>query len=226
MLERLRARRASTSTSRTYAAPPTAPRRPGARTSPTRWSRSAWCRTATRRSGSYLSPGRPAYVNRYAAPLVEMIRIVERGRGGGRARPPVGPARPRTPAGEATRRARAGSGWPGIEVDHQDHTPADRRAAARDRPAASAWWSPAPATTTASEARSRARLQHHRARGVRAAARPRRGRAPPARARRHARCVVRRRLLRGRATGSAAAAPFGISREAAAIALYCADGIE
>ena len=25
----------------------------------------------------YLSPGRPAYVNRYAAPLVEMIRIVD-----------------------------------------------------------------------------------------------------------------------------------------------------
>ena len=51
MLERLRALGIDVDT-RTYAAPPTARRRPAARTWPTRWSRWAWCRTATRRSGS------------------------------------------------------------------------------------------------------------------------------------------------------------------------------
>ena len=73
----------------------------------------------------YLSPGRPAYVNRYAAPLVEMIRIVDEaggvtvlahpwGRHGADSMPEVGITE------------LAGLGLSGLEVDHQDHTPADR----------------------------------------------------------------------------------------------------
>ena len=82
----------------------------------------------------YLSPGRPGFVNRYAAPLVEMLRVVE-GAGGvsvlahpwGRHGPEAMP--------ESALVELAGLGLAGIEVDHQDHTPADRerlRTLARD----------------------------------------------------------------------------------------------
>lgn len=73
----------------------------------------------------YLNPGRPAHVNRYAAPLVEMIRVVDEaggvsvlahawGRHGREAMP------------EPAIAELAGLGLAGVEVDHQDHTAADR----------------------------------------------------------------------------------------------------
>ena len=73
----------------------------------------------------YLSPGRPAYVNRYAAPLVEMIRIVEEAGGVAVLAHPWGrhgaDSMPESAITEL-----AGLGLAGLEVDHQDHTPADR----------------------------------------------------------------------------------------------------
>jgi predicted metal-dependent phosphoesterase TrpH len=78
--------------------------------------------TAFRR---YLNPGRPAYVNWYAPPLVEMIRIVDEAGGvcvlahpWGRHGPDAMP--------ESAITELAGLGLGGLEVDHQDHTPADR----------------------------------------------------------------------------------------------------
>jgi predicted metal-dependent phosphoesterase TrpH len=73
----------------------------------------------------YLNPGRPAYVDRYAAPLVEMIGIIGAAGGvtvlahpWGRHGPESLPERGITEL--------AGLGLAGLEVDHQDHTPADR----------------------------------------------------------------------------------------------------
>jgi len=74
----------------------------------------------------YLSSGRPAYVGRYAAPLVSMIRIVAAAGGAtviahpwgrsGRGRPDQADLGPLVEAGLA-----------GLEVDHQDHGPVERR---------------------------------------------------------------------------------------------------
>jgi 3',5'-nucleoside bisphosphate phosphatase len=82
----------------------------------------------------YLKPGRPAYVNRYAAPLVEMVRVVQEAGGVTVLAHPWGrhgpDAMPRDAIAEL-----AGLGLAGLEVDHQDHRPADRealRAIARD----------------------------------------------------------------------------------------------
>jgi 3',5'-nucleoside bisphosphate phosphatase len=72
-----------------------------------------------------LNPGRPGYANRYAAPLEEMIPLVVDaggvtviahpwGRSGRSALPPAAFAELRD------------LGLAGIEVDHQDHSPADR----------------------------------------------------------------------------------------------------
>ncbi|KRF13998.1 metal-dependent phosphoesterase [Nocardioides sp. Soil797] len=76
-----------------------------------------------------LSPGRPAYVNRYAAPLVEMIRIL--GEAGGVA-VLAHPWGRHAPSGMTVDDI-AGLqevGLIGLEVDHQDHDPEARRALA------------------------------------------------------------------------------------------------
>ena len=75
----------------------------------------------------YLSPGRPGYVDRYAAPLVEMIRIVDEAGGVTVVAHPWGRHGREFPD-EETFDQLAGLGLAGIEVDHQDH---DR--GARDR---------------------------------------------------------------------------------------------
>jgi len=75
----------------------------------------------------YLSPGRPAYVDRYAAPLVEMLRIVAEAGGVSVVAHPWGRHGRELPD-EATFDQLAGLGLAGIEVDHQDHD-----LAARDR---------------------------------------------------------------------------------------------
>ena len=87
--------------------------------------------TAFRR---FLNPGRPAYVNRYAAPLVEMVRIVDEAGGVSVLAHPWGrhgaDAMPERAIAEL-----AGLGLAGLEVDHQDHAPDDRtrlRAIARE----------------------------------------------------------------------------------------------
>lgn len=82
----------------------------------------------------YLNPGRPAYVDRYAAPLVDVLAAV-RGAGGvsvlahawGRRREEVPDA--------ADLAALAAAGLGGLEVDHQEHDAGQRerlRAIARD----------------------------------------------------------------------------------------------
>ena len=109
----------------------------------------AWCADRDEAFARYLSPGRPAYVDRYAAPLDEMIAHRRRGRGRDRDRAPVGPARPRATPDEAALAGLAGLGLAGIEVDHQDHDAAEPASGCARSPATSAWSSPAPATTTA-----------------------------------------------------------------------------
>jgi 3',5'-nucleoside bisphosphate phosphatase len=78
--------------------------------------------TAFRR---YLNPGRAAYVDRYAAPLVEMIRIIGEAGGVTVLAHPWGRHGPES-LPESAITELAGLGLAGLEVDHQDHTPADR----------------------------------------------------------------------------------------------------
>jgi predicted metal-dependent phosphoesterase TrpH len=73
----------------------------------------------------YLKPGRPAYVNRYAPALVEMVRIVEEAGGVSVLAHPWGRHGPESMT-EASITELAGVGLAGLEVDHQDHTPAER----------------------------------------------------------------------------------------------------
>jgi predicted metal-dependent phosphoesterase TrpH len=73
----------------------------------------------------YLSPGRPAYVNRYAAPLVEMVRVVDEAGGVSVIAHPWGRHGPESMTQSALTQL-AGLGLAGIEVDHQDHTPEQR----------------------------------------------------------------------------------------------------
>ena len=87
--------------------------------------------TAFRR---FLSPGRPAYVNRYAAPLVEMVRVVDEAGGVTVLAHPWGRHGPDSMPESAIAEL-AGLGLAGLEVDHQDHSLQDRdrlRAIARD----------------------------------------------------------------------------------------------
>jgi predicted metal-dependent phosphoesterase TrpH len=73
----------------------------------------------------YLNPGRPAYVNRYAPTLVEMVRIVEAAGGATVLAHPWGRHGPEAmPEGSIAELAALGLG--GLEVDHQDHTPEER----------------------------------------------------------------------------------------------------
>lgn len=78
--------------------------------------------TAFRR---YLNPGRPAYVNRYAAPLVDMVRIVGEAGGVTVLAHPWGRHGPDAMP-ERSIAELAGLGLAGLEVDHQDHRPDDR----------------------------------------------------------------------------------------------------
>jgi predicted metal-dependent phosphoesterase TrpH len=73
----------------------------------------------------YLKPGRPAYVNRYAPALVEMVRIVDEAGGVSVLAHPWGRHGPESMT-EASITELAGLGLAGLEVDHQDHTPAER----------------------------------------------------------------------------------------------------
>jgi len=68
----------------------------------------------------YLSAGRPAYANRYATPLEEMLRIVDAAGGVSVIAHPWG-RHGRQEPDEATLAALAEAGLSGIEVDHQDH---------------------------------------------------------------------------------------------------------
>lgn len=74
----------------------------------------------------YLNPGRPAYVNRYAAPLVETIRVVEEAGGVSVLAHPWGRHGPDSLPVDAIAEL-AGLGLAGLEVDHQDHRPEDRQ---------------------------------------------------------------------------------------------------
>jgi predicted metal-dependent phosphoesterase TrpH len=79
--------------------------------------------TAFRR---YLNPGRPAYVNRYAAPLVETLRVVVESGGVTVLAHPWGRHGADSLPAEAIAEL-AGLGLAGLEVDHQDHGPEDRQ---------------------------------------------------------------------------------------------------
>ncbi|HET6560946.1 MAG TPA: PHP domain-containing protein [Marmoricola sp.] len=77
----------------------------------------------------FLSPGRPAYVRRYAAPLEEMLGIVQGAGGVPVIAHPWGRAEPSALRVEGLAQLQ-GLGLAGIEVDHQDHD-AEQRAALR-----------------------------------------------------------------------------------------------
>lgn len=73
----------------------------------------------------FLAAGRPAYVNRYAAPLETMIGLVERAGGVTVIAHPWGRRGPSS-LDEEELAALAELGLAGIEVDHEDHGPAVR----------------------------------------------------------------------------------------------------
>ena len=75
----------------------------------------------------YLSAGRPAYINRYATSLVEMVDIVAGAGGVSVIAHPWG-RHQRTSLDEADLAGLASRGLAGIEVDHQDHDPEAREA--------------------------------------------------------------------------------------------------
>jgi len=75
----------------------------------------------------YLSPGRPAYVDRYAADLVTMIGLVADAGGVSVIAHPWGRASREVLDADALALL-AGVGLAGVEVDHNDHTEADREA--------------------------------------------------------------------------------------------------
>lgn len=82
-----------------------------------------------------LRPGRPAYVDRYAAPLEPMIRTVTEAGGVSVVAHAWGRANDPGPLEAAGFAELAAVGLAGIEVDHEDHVPAARdrlRAIARD----------------------------------------------------------------------------------------------
>jgi 3',5'-nucleoside bisphosphate phosphatase len=74
----------------------------------------------------YLNPGRPAYVNRYAASLVETLRVVIESGGVTVLAHPWGRHGPDSLPTAAIAEL-AGLGLAGLEVDHQDHRPENRR---------------------------------------------------------------------------------------------------
>ncbi|WP_435743079.1 PHP domain-containing protein [Nocardioides sp. SYSU DS0663] len=74
----------------------------------------------------YLGAGRPAYVDRYAAPLLDTIRFVAEAGGVTVVAHPWGRSQREWP-GEPELAELKAAGLTGIEVDHEDHTPASRR---------------------------------------------------------------------------------------------------
>lgn len=72
-----------------------------------------------------LNPGRPAYVDRYAAPLEEMIRLVDEAGGATVLAHPWGRHHPDSLDGHGLERLRD-LGLSGVEVDHEDHDAATR----------------------------------------------------------------------------------------------------
>ena len=82
----------------------------------------------------YLAAGRPAYVDRYAAPLEEALRLVADAGGVSVLAHPWG-RHERSSLDEEALAGLADLGLAGVEVDHEDHDPADRaelRAVARN----------------------------------------------------------------------------------------------
>ncbi|MFN8193633.1 MAG: PHP domain-containing protein [Nocardioidaceae bacterium] len=73
----------------------------------------------------YLSPGRPAYVDRYAAPLEEMLALVTAAGGVAVLAHPWARHDPSALDSDGLETLRA-LGLAGVEVDHQDHAPATR----------------------------------------------------------------------------------------------------
>jgi len=83
---------------------------------------------------TWLNPGRPAYVDRYAASLLDVMEVVAEAGGVTVVAHPWGRHGPDQPD-EAEIAVLAAAGLAGIEVDHQDHDPDDRarlRAIARN----------------------------------------------------------------------------------------------
>ena len=78
----------------------------------------------------YLSPGRPAYVDRYAADLESMIELIRDAGGVTVLAHPWGRGSRRVLTASALAQLKQ-TGLAGIEVDHNDHSPADRAALAR-----------------------------------------------------------------------------------------------
>jgi 3',5'-nucleoside bisphosphate phosphatase len=74
----------------------------------------------------WLMAGRPAYVGRYAAPITRMIGLVEAAGGATVIAHPWGRHDPSTLPASALAELRE-AGLSGIETDHQDHTPSQRR---------------------------------------------------------------------------------------------------
>jgi predicted metal-dependent phosphoesterase TrpH len=75
----------------------------------------------------FLDTGRPAYVDRYAAPLTRLLGIVSAAGGVSVVAHPWG-RHERSSLDEAALASLAAAGLAGIEVDHQDHDDADRDA--------------------------------------------------------------------------------------------------
>ena len=190
----------------------------------------------------YLNPGRPAYVNRYAAPLAEMIRVVDEAGGVTVLAHPWGRHGPES----MTERAIAelvGFGLAGLEVDHQDHSRQDRdrlRAIARDlglvvaaaRDHQTVWWSRAAATTTgwASSSTSWAATRPRRRSTHGCSTSPRRprpgpGGSPPRWSEPHDGVPRPTGYLRP-TDWNRCSTRFGTARASAVIALYWSPGIE
>lgn len=74
----------------------------------------------------WLSAGRPGYVERYATPVKDMVGLVNASGGAAVIAHPWGRASRRVLDAEALADLE-GAGLAGIEVDHQDHDPADRQ---------------------------------------------------------------------------------------------------
>ena len=74
----------------------------------------------------FLNPGRPAYVDRYAPPLADAVRLVKDAGGAAVLAHPWGRNSGSGQPDEATFAMLEEAGLVGIEVDHQDHSPQDR----------------------------------------------------------------------------------------------------
>lgn len=86
-----------------------------------------WVRDRTEAFDRWLNAGRPGYVVRYATPTAEMVRLVTSAGGASVLAHPWGQASRRVLDAEAFADLTE-AGLVGVEVDHQDHTPADRLA--------------------------------------------------------------------------------------------------